>query len=66
VTHDVEEAVHLAERIVVLSDRPAKIQAVLNVPLPHPRQLSSPAAIDLKEYILRELGVEAVAARIAP
>jgi ABC-type nitrate/sulfonate/bicarbonate transport system ATPase subunit len=66
VTHDVEEAVHLAERIVVLSDRPAKIQAVVNVPLPHPRQLSSPAAIDLKEYILRELGVEAVAARIAP
>jgi ABC-type nitrate/sulfonate/bicarbonate transport system ATPase subunit len=66
VTHDVEEALHLAERVVILSARPAKIQAVVDVALPHPRRLSSPGAIDLKEYILRELGVEAVATEAGP
>lgn len=61
VTHDVEEAIHLADRILIVSARPAKILAVINVPFPHPRKLSSPEVIDLKEHILRELGVEALA-----
>ncbi len=58
VTHDVEEAVQLAERIVVLTSRPAKIQEVVEVALPHPRQLTSPEVLDLKEYVLRQLGLE--------
>ena len=58
VTHDVEEAIHLADRIIVLSSRPATLQAVFDVPFPHPRKLSSPAVQELKVAILRELGVD--------
>jgi ABC-type nitrate/sulfonate/bicarbonate transport system ATPase subunit len=58
ITHDVEEAIHLADRIVVLSPRPTRIQAVFDVPYPHPRKVSSPAAQELRVTILRELGVE--------
>jgi ABC-type nitrate/sulfonate/bicarbonate transport system ATPase subunit len=58
ITHDVEEAVHLADRILVLSARPARIQASFDVPMPHPRRLSSPQVQQLREAILHELGVE--------
>jgi len=58
VTHDVEEAIHLADRIMVLSSRPATLQAVFDVPLPHPRKLSSRGVQELKVEILRELGVD--------
>jgi ABC-type nitrate/sulfonate/bicarbonate transport system ATPase subunit len=58
ITHDVEEAIHLADRIVVLSPRPTRIQAVFDVPYPHPRKISSVAAQELRVTILRELGVE--------
>ncbi len=57
VTHDVEEAIHLADRILVLSARPARIQMAFEVPFAHPRKLSSPEAQNLKEAVLRELGV---------
>ncbi|MFL6547889.1 MAG: ABC transporter ATP-binding protein [Povalibacter sp.] len=58
ITHDVEEAIHLADRIMVLSPRPTRIQASFEVPFAHPRKLSSPEAQDLRVKILRELGVE--------
>ncbi len=58
VTHDVEEAIHLADRILVLSARPAKIQAISEVAFPHPRKLLSEPVVKLKEQILRELGLE--------
>jgi ABC-type nitrate/sulfonate/bicarbonate transport system ATPase subunit len=59
ITHDVEEAVHMADRIMVLGPRPTTIQATFKVPLAHPRKLSSPEVQALREEILRELGVEA-------
>lgn len=58
ITHDVEEAIHLADRILVLSPRPTKIQASFDVKLPHPRRLTSPEAQELRAAVLRELGVE--------
>ncbi|MGH8174722.1 MAG: ABC transporter ATP-binding protein [Steroidobacter sp.] len=58
ITHDVEEAIHLADRILVLSPRPTRIQASFDVPFPHPRRLSSPQAQELRVAILRELGVD--------
>jgi len=58
ITHDVEEAIHMADRIVVLSPRPTKVQATFDVAIPHPRRLTSPEVQDLRVRILRELGVD--------
>jgi ABC-type nitrate/sulfonate/bicarbonate transport system ATPase subunit len=57
ITHDVEEAIHLADQILVLSQRPATIQARFEVPFPQPRKLTGPESQALKESILRELGL---------
>ena len=57
ITHDVEEAIFLADRILVLSQRPTTIQTTFEVDLPHPRKLSSPRAQALREAILKELGL---------
>jgi ABC-type nitrate/sulfonate/bicarbonate transport system ATPase subunit len=58
ITHDVEEAVHLADRILVLSARPARIQASFDVPMTHPRKLSGSQVQQLREAILHQLGVD--------
>jgi ABC-type nitrate/sulfonate/bicarbonate transport system ATPase subunit len=57
ITHDVEEAIHLADRVLVLSPRPTKVQASFDVKLPHPRNLMSPEVQELRLAVLRELGV---------
>jgi ABC-type nitrate/sulfonate/bicarbonate transport system ATPase subunit len=57
ITHDVEEALYLADRVYVLSPRPATIQASFEIPQAHPRKLSSPAMQALKDAILAELGL---------
>ena len=63
ITHDVEEAIHLADRVLVLSPRPTRIQASFEVRLPHPRKLTSPEVQALRSAILRELGAERGGAR---
>jgi len=60
ITHDVEEAIHVADRVIVLSSRPTRIQATFEVPIAHPRKLSSEPVQTLRARILRELGVESV------
>ncbi|MCE9657938.1 MAG: ABC transporter ATP-binding protein [Burkholderiales bacterium] len=57
ITHDVEEAIYMADRIMVLSPRPTRIQASFEVGLPRPRRLSSPEAQALREALLKELGL---------
>jgi ABC-type nitrate/sulfonate/bicarbonate transport system ATPase subunit len=57
ITHDVEEAIYMADRVVVLSPRPTTIQASFAVDLPHPRRIASVEAQNLREAILAELGV---------
>jgi ABC-type nitrate/sulfonate/bicarbonate transport system ATPase subunit len=58
VTHDVEEAIQLADRIFLLSDRPAKVQCVFDVALPRPRVPTAWEAVQLKRRILAELGID--------
>jgi ABC-type nitrate/sulfonate/bicarbonate transport system ATPase subunit len=55
VTHDVEEAVYLSDRVVVMEPRPGRISAVLPVDLPRPRDRAAPDFIRLKESILHAL-----------
>lgn len=62
ITHDVEEAIHIADRVIVLSSRPTTIQATFKVPFSHPRKLSSAPVQELRAAILRELGVDSYSA----
>src|SRR3984957_4362675 len=57
VTHDIDEAVQLADRVVVLSSRPAKIEDVLTIDIPHPRNISAPRYLELRDDLLSKIGM---------
>jgi ABC-type nitrate/sulfonate/bicarbonate transport system ATPase subunit len=59
VTHDVEEAVLLADRIVLLSPRPGRVIATVDVPLERPRHRTDADVVALRERALTALGGEA-------
>jgi NitT/TauT family transport system ATP-binding protein len=55
VTHSVEEAVRLADRIVIMASQPGRIRKILKVPMGHPRDFLDPMLADLRSTILAEL-----------
>ena len=61
VTHDIDEAIFLANRVVVMSARPGRIKAEVAVPLAHPRDWrmkTSPGFAALKERLMGEIREE--------
>ena len=58
VTHDVEEAVQLADRVVVMGKRPSRIRDIVTVEVPRPRDLDDPACRRLREHIFRVMGLD--------
>ncbi|MCB8822144.1 ABC transporter ATP-binding protein [Microvirga rosea] len=65
VTHDIEEAIFLASRVVVMTARPGQIKADIPVELPHPRHYRMKTSIefsDLKALLTEEIRVEAMRA----
>src|SRR6185369_17184908 len=57
VTHDIEESVQLADRVVVMSARPAAIRRTVEIDLAHARDLSSPRYLELRDSIFEEIGL---------
>ena len=57
VTHDIDESVQLADRVVVMSQRPATIRAVVDVDIPHPRDLSAKRYIEIRDRLFAEIGL---------
>ncbi len=57
VTHDVEEALYLADRVIVLGPRPGRVIADHAVPQPRPRSRAAPSLLDLRQRLLADLGV---------
>ena len=59
VTHDIDESVYLADRIVVLSHRPTTVKEIVSVPLARPRdQIATkelPAFIELRRRVIRQI-----------
>ncbi len=60
ITHDLDEAVQLADRIVILSDRPASIKRIFELPYPHPRDISTGELGAMRRQAYLEMGVNPV------
>jgi NitT/TauT family transport system ATP-binding protein len=57
VTHDIDEAVQLSDRVVVMSARPATIQRIVNIDIAHPRDISSARYLELRDGIFQQIGL---------
>src|SRR6185295_8866694 len=58
VTHDVDEAVQLADRVVVMGKRPSRIRDIVNVDIPRPRDLDNPECRRLRDHIFGVMGLD--------
>ncbi len=68
VTHDLDEALYLAQRVIILSASPGTIAEVVEVPLSYPRRQietrSEPAYLKLREHLYRNMVEQVMAGRV--
>lgn len=57
VTHDIDESIQLADRVVVMSTRPASIRSIVDIDIPHPRDLSAKRYLQLRDGIFEQIGL---------
>ena len=65
VTHDIDEAIFMANRVAVMSARPGRIKATLAIELPHPRHYTMKTAPEFSRYkaeITEQIRVESIKA----
>jgi ABC-type nitrate/sulfonate/bicarbonate transport system ATPase subunit len=55
VTHDIDEAIYMSDRIVIMTSRPGRIERIINVPLERPRQRNGRDFLELRGDILEIL-----------
>ena len=55
ITHNIEEAVYLAERVLILTNKPAKIREEVLVDLPRPRDVTDPKFIEIRNHITEQI-----------
>jgi ABC-type nitrate/sulfonate/bicarbonate transport system ATPase subunit len=55
VTHDIDEAIYMSDRIVVLTPRPGRVERIIDVALERPRHRNDPRFLELRAEILEEL-----------
>lgn len=55
ITHNIEEAVYLADRCLILSQKPTTIKKEVEIKMPHPRDVTSGEFIKLREYITKQI-----------
>lgn len=55
ITHNIEEAVYLAERIIILSNKPAEIKEEVIIDLPRPRSISDPKFVEIRKYVTDQI-----------
>jgi ABC-type nitrate/sulfonate/bicarbonate transport system ATPase subunit len=63
VTHDIDEAIYMADRIVIMTPHPGRVERIIAVALDRPRQRNSPEFLQLRSEILERLHFAGAAVR---
>jgi sulfonate transport system ATP-binding protein len=58
VTHDIDEAIYLGDRVVIMSSRPGTVKKTIHVDLPRPRQRGDLAFVRIRRAIYQEFFAE--------